>query len=268
LVFKNVSLASSCLAPSALASTSPTLECFCVSAPQQGSIQNLMEQIGGHIRSVTTGLVLRSCDQGHFSVNVNLGQERGSDNLEVHNRIVKYSLKSFSSATVHLEGEVYKNTTIEFLDVSGELTLKANLDFQQFPENFLYAATPSTQTILTLLFRDVNKVTMSYLLVKNFDSKSLIAIDAKQTQQFTVKKIKFNQTDNLIFANRCLSGEEEVSCEEVLAVTEGEDPSMLVMMGLILAITAAAILVIFYKDGFKGSQGRGAQIDMALHRSI
>ena len=80
---------------------------------------------------------------------------------------------------------------------------------------------------------------MSYLLVKNFDSKSLIAIDAKQTQQFTVKKIKFNQTDNLIFANRylefrrphcfysharCLSGEEEVSCEEVLAVTEGEDP--------------------------------------------
>ena len=23
---------------------------------------------------------------------------------------------------------------------------------------------------------------------------------------------------------RCLSGEEEVSCEEVLAVTEGEDP--------------------------------------------
>ena len=53
-------------------------------------------------------------------------------------------------------------------------------------------------------FRDVNKVTMSYLLVKNFDSKSLIAIDAKQTQQFTVKKIKFNQTDNLIFANRYL----------------------------------------------------------------
>ena len=51
-------------------------------------------------------------------------------------------------------------------------------------------------------FRDVNKVTMSYLLVKNFDTKSLIAIDAKQTQQFTVKKIKFNQTDNLIFANR------------------------------------------------------------------
>ena len=30
--------------------------------------------------------------------------------------------------------------------------------------------------------------------------------------------------------------------------------SMLVMMGLILAITAATILVIFYKDGFKGSQ--------------
>ena len=72
---------------------------------------------------MTTGLVLRSCDQGHFSVNVNLGRERGSDNLEasglafggllnnvlqVHNRIVKYSLKSFSSATVHLEGEVYK----------------------------------------------------------------------------------------------------------------------------------------------------------------
>ena len=45
---------------------------------------------------------------------------------------------------------------------------------------------------------------MSYLLVKNFDSKSLIAIDAKLTQQFTVKKIKFNQTDNLIFANRYL----------------------------------------------------------------
>ena len=45
---------------------------------------------------------------------------------------------------------------------------------------------------------------MSYLLVKNFDTKSLIAIDAKQTQQFTVKKIKFNQTDNLVFANRYL----------------------------------------------------------------
>ena len=145
-------------------------------------------------------------------------------------------------------------------------------------------------------FRDVNKVTMSYLLVKNFDSKSLIAIDAKQTQQFTVKKIKFNQTDNLIFANRYLEfrrphcfysilmhqcsrqvsewrggGElwrgagrdggrgPQVSCDwsirgHVIRCSPLIGHSMLVMMGLILAITAAAILVIFYKDGFKGSQ--------------
>ena len=86
-------------------------------------------------------------------------------------------LKEFDVVSIHLEGEVYKvifsfvyrldwqkirlkdefyrlqNTTINFEDIETELTLKINLDFQQFPENYLFSATPSTPTFLTLVFR-------------------------------------------------------------------------------------------------------------------
>ena len=70
---------------------------------------------------------LSECSDSYFSVNINLGERRESDNLQVfqhtikkfvfnskilffqfHNNIVKYVLQSFSTVTVHLEGEVYQ----------------------------------------------------------------------------------------------------------------------------------------------------------------
>ena len=53
-----------------------------------------------------------------------------------------------------------------------------------------------------LYSRNVNKVTISYLLVKNYDKNSALTLDARQTQSFYVGKLKFNQTENLIFADR------------------------------------------------------------------
>ena len=53
-----------------------------------------------------------------------------------------------------------------------------------------------------LYSRNVNKVTISYLLVKNYDKNSALILDARQTQSFYVGKLKFNQTENLIFADR------------------------------------------------------------------
>ena len=51
-------------------------------------------------------------------------------------------------------------------------------------------------------FRNVNKVTISYLLVKNYDKNSALVLDARHTKSFYVEKLKFTQTENLIFADR------------------------------------------------------------------
>ena len=76
-------------------------------------------------RKSTTEMSLSECSESYFSVNINLGEKKESDNLQVpleiksketvlksdfqfHNNIVKYVLQSFSSVTVHLEGEVYQ----------------------------------------------------------------------------------------------------------------------------------------------------------------
>ena len=73
--------------------------------------------------------------------------------LEIHNNILRYELRNFESVNIYLEGEVYKvrccskvvicnsvnrlqyfhvqNTTLEFSGVSGDIKIKANLDFMQ-----------------------------------------------------------------------------------------------------------------------------------------
>jgi len=231
-----------------------SLKCFCIDTPQVGSIQNLMEQIKDSIRKSTTEMSLSECSESYFSVNINLGERKESNNLQFHNNIVKYVLQSFSSVTVHLEGEVYQNTTIEFHDVIGELILKASLDFQQFPETYFYPATPSIPTTLTLVFKNVNKVIVSYLMVKNYDSKSKIVVDARKSELFSVKKVKFSNIENLVYANRCRSEDKDVPCDEVLNTTKSTDYSIQIIIAIILSITAIAILIIFYKDGFRGSQ--------------
>ena len=53
-----------------------------------------------------------------------------------------------------------------------------------------------------IVFRNVNKVTISYLLVKNFDINSTLVIDVRQTVSFSVQNLNFNQIKNLIFADR------------------------------------------------------------------
>ena len=55
-------------------------------------------------------------------------------------------------------------------------------------------------------------MTISYLLVKNYDKNSVLVLDARQTQSFYVGKLKFNQTENLIFADRF--GEIFLFCSE------------------------------------------------------
>ena len=79
---------------------------------------------------------LSECSESYFSVNINLGERKESNNLQVHmyivwtkmtevnldffqfhNNIVKYVLQSFSSVTVHLEGEVYQVYILHLMNI-------------------------------------------------------------------------------------------------------------------------------------------------------
>ena len=52
------------------------------------------------------------------------------------------------------------------------------------------------------IYRNVGSVRLQYLLVKNFNSKSKVVIDARQTQSFAVKKNNFENIVNMVYANR------------------------------------------------------------------
>ena len=60
--------------------------------------------------------------------------------------------------------------TIIFEDFVGDLEIKANVDFMQFPENLLFSATPSVKTVLRMAFRNVKSVQLSSFIVKNYDN--------------------------------------------------------------------------------------------------
>ena len=84
------------------------LDCWCLDSPQQGTIQNLMSEVRESVRRSTTQLVLDSCEDNYYSLNLNLGERQSSSDLQLHNNIVKFVLKNFKSVTVHLVGQVYK----------------------------------------------------------------------------------------------------------------------------------------------------------------
>ena len=56
------------------------------------------------------------------------------------------------------------------------------------------------------MFRNVNKVIVSYLMVKNYDTQSKIVVDARKSELFSVKKVKFSHIENLVYANRFIKG--------------------------------------------------------------
>ena len=55
------------------------------------------------------------------------------------------------------------------------------------------------------IYRNVGAVWIPYLLVKNFNSKSKLVIDARQTQSFAVKKNNFENIVNMVYANRYIA---------------------------------------------------------------
>ena len=48
--------------------------------------------------------------------------------------------------------------TIVFEDVAGDLEIKANIDFMQFPETLFFQATPSVKKGLQMVFNNVGSV--------------------------------------------------------------------------------------------------------------
>jgi len=253
---------------SCLPSSSKKLECFCSGTPQPSSIQNILEEVSDNLQETTSELTVRSCAEEHHSVRLDLGQKQVSQDLEVHNKLEKYVLKNFGSLTLHLSGEIYKNMTIKFEDVTGDLEVKANVDFMQFPENLFFTATPSVRTVLRLVFINVKSIQLSSFVVKNYDNKSEISFESKDAEIFAVQRLKFPWVENKVFANSCRSEYGEVPCSQVFQHREaGPDSSMVVMMAIIIAITVVAMLVICWKDGFRGVQGKSAAIDMGLHRT-
>ena len=168
-------------------------------------------------------------------------------------------MKTFDSVTLHLVGQIYKvsfnfkhkpvlfsktillslqNQTIEFDDITGELEIKANIDFMQFPENLFFSASPSIATVLRLVGRNVKSIQVSSFIVKNYDNQSGVVFDITDTETFTVGKVKFGGIENLVQANSCRSDYGEVPCDQVFHYKdEGPDSSMVIMMALIMTIT-------------------------------
>ena len=128
--------------------------------------------------------------------------------------------------------------TIIFEDVVGDLEIKANVDFMQFPENLFFSATPSVKTVLRMAFRNVKSVQLSSFIVKNYDNQSGVVFDVKDTDTFAVQKVKFPGIENQVFANSCRSDYGEVPCSQVFHYKdEGPDASIVIMMGSIVAAT-------------------------------
>ena len=135
--------------------------------------------------------------------------------------------------------------TIKFEDVTGDLEVKANVDFMQFPENLFFTATPSVRTVLRLVFSNVNAVQLSSFVVKNYDNKSEISFESKDAQIFAVQRMKFPWVENKVLANSCRSEYGEVPCSQVFQHMEaGPDSSMVVMMAIIIGITGQHALLI------------------------
>ena len=60
------------------------------------------------VRPSTAELVLDTCRDNYYSININMGERQRSSDLQLHNNIVKFVLRHFKSVTVHLVGQVYK----------------------------------------------------------------------------------------------------------------------------------------------------------------
>ena len=131
------------------------------------------------------------------------------------------------------------------------MEIKANLDFMQFPETLFFSATPSVTTILRLVFRKVKSAQLSSFIIKNFDNQSGIVFDVKDTESFSVEKVKFPGIENLVHANSCRSDYGEVPCDQVFHhKDEGPDSSMVIMMAVIVAFTGEITLFINQSNDF------------------
>ena len=69
----------------------------------------------------------------------------------------------------------------------------------QSPYNIIFI---KLSILIMKRFRNVRKIKISYLLVKNYDKSSFLVIDAKDAESFLVEKVRFNQTKNLVDAKR------------------------------------------------------------------
>ena len=56
--------------------------------------------------------------------------------------------------------------------------------------------------LISTISSTVKSVRLPYLLVKNFNSKSKLVIDARQTESFAVKKNNFDHVVNMVYANK------------------------------------------------------------------
>ena len=104
------------------------------------------------------------------------------------------------------------------------MVLKVNVDFGFFPDALSSPSSLAGEgTVLNInirlelslgtlmdkqrvdiesIYRNVGSVRLPYLLVKNFNTKSKLVIDARQTQSFAVKKNNFENIVNMVYANR------------------------------------------------------------------
>ena len=59
-----------------------------------------------------------------------------------------------------------------------------------------------SRLLISTIYRAAKSVRVPYLLVKNFNTKSKLVIDARQTESFAVKKNNFDHIVNMVYANR------------------------------------------------------------------
>ena len=128
--------------------------------------------------------------------------------------------------------------TIIFEDVVGDLKNKGQCRLHAISRKPTFSSTPSVKTVLRMACRNVRSVQLSSFIVKNYDNQSGVVFDVKDTDTFAVQKVKFPGIENQVFANSCRSDYGEVPCSQVFHYKdEGPDASIVIMMGIIVAVT-------------------------------
>ena len=79
-------------------------------------------------------------------------------------------------------GDIYKNMTLVFEDISGVLEIKGKLNYNQFPANMFFAASAPEPTVLRMIFRRIGLVKIPYMMLTNTDVSSKMMIMVRDTK--------------------------------------------------------------------------------------